>query len=200
MAGNDGAKSTSKPTGYLFAQSLGYSCIKPSTLDYRAATAVAAATRFATKKEIETEWRYIKSKTEYKNYKPAIWDGLTNLDLSDAAIDNLCYQRLNDNQTVLTRAFPAFESWPADAQLALLSMAWAMGPGFSRSWPQFSAACRELDFYCAADYCQMNDATNPGLVPRNRANKILFTNAAIVRAVPDRYTASTLYYPRVLVS
>jgi hypothetical protein len=63
-------------------------------------------------------------------------------------------------------------------------MAWAMGPGFN--FPMFQAACGKKDdagnpapdFRAAADQCHMDETGNPGLAPRNVANKQLFLNAA----------------------
>ena len=98
--------------------------------------------------------------------------------------------------------FQSFDTWPADAQLALLSMAWAMGPGGPGGFPHFRAGCQALDFKTAAAQCQMNAAGNPGLVPRNQANVTLFSNAAIVLAgeAKGSFQRPTLYYPRVLTS
>ena len=61
-------------------------------------------------------------------------------------------------------------------------MAWAMGPAGPGAFPTFRAACQKLDFKTAAAECKMNEAGNPGLVPRNQANVTLFSNAAIVLA------------------
>jgi hypothetical protein len=48
----------------------------------------------------------------------------------------------------------------------------------------------------------MNEAGNPGLIPRNQANFTLFSNAAIVLAgeAQGGLQSSSLYYPRVLTT
>ncbi len=48
----------------------------------------------------------------------------------------------------------------------------------------------------------MNEAGNPGLHPRNLANAVLFSNAAVVLAGEAQrgYQRSTLYYPRALAT
>jgi hypothetical protein len=81
-------------------------------------------------------------------------------------------------------------------------MAWAMGPAGPGQFPHFSAACQRLDFNAAAAQCKMNEAGNPGLVPRNQANFTLFSNAAIVIAAkaPGGLQRSNLYYPRTLTA
>lgn len=103
---------------------------------------------------------------------------LSDLRLSDASIDSLIASKLASNESILRTRFPGYDAWPADAQLGLLSMAWAMGPAFH--FPKFMAAVNQVrpDFRTAATESHMNDVGNPGLTPRNAANYQLFTNAA----------------------
>lgn len=90
----------------------------------------------------------------------------------------------------------AFEQWPADAQLATHSLAWACGPAFR--FPKCEAALRRLDFATAAVESFMpEEKTISGLRPRNKANRMLFRNAAIVQTT-DGLDPSVLYYPRDL--
>jgi GH24 family phage-related lysozyme (muramidase) len=157
----------------------------------------------ATRAEIEAEWTLIKrdhtlAKKGHKACAP-----LTHLELSNTTIDALITTRLTQNESFLKRqkAFTDFEDWPADAQLGLLSMAWAMGPGFSVHWPKFSAACAAADFDAAADNCHMSETGNPGVRKRNLADKTLFSNGAAVLAGERDgfYTRATLYYPTLLM-
>ena len=48
----------------------------------------------------------------------------------------------------------------------------------------------------------MNEAGNPGLIPRNQANVTLFSNAAIVLAGAAQASLerANLYYPRALTA
>ena len=64
-------------------------------------------------------------------------------ELGDDAINDLIQKRLSDNESFLKRhsPFADFEDWPADAQLAVLSMAWAMGAGGVLGFSKFCAAC-----------------------------------------------------------
>jgi GH24 family phage-related lysozyme (muramidase) len=109
-------------------------------------------------------------------------EAITDLRLPDDAIDELVWARVTTNEAVLTRSFADFALYPADAQLGLHSMAWALGAAFAPRWPRFSAAVRALDFATAADECRMREVGNPGVVPRNDANQQLFRNAAAVLA------------------
>jgi hypothetical protein len=157
--------------------------------------------------EITTEWNLIKDKDNklqlrtkgHRACKP-----LTKLMLTRDAINDLCAKRLQNNEAILKKvsAFAAFDDWPADAQLALHSMAWAMGPAFAQHgrWPSFRNACASADFDTAAEKCKMSEVGNRGLIPRNRANVRLFQNAAAVLAGESDgfYTRDTLYFPMML--
>lgn len=152
----------------------------------------------ASKADITAEWKKIKGDPKLAHQGSLACKGITNLELSDDAINALIGQRLQQNEAYLVKQTPFknFEQWPADAQLALLSMAWAMGPGGPPQFTTMAAACEKLDFGKAAANCRMDETGNPGVVPRNRADKILFENAAAVVATPLNF--SVLYYPAVL--
>jgi hypothetical protein len=156
----------------------------------------------ATPDQITAEWQTIKNDLSLATRGFKACEPITQLELSDDAIDALIIDRLTKNESFLKRQqwFQNFETWPADAQLGLLSMSWAMGPGGPGAFPQFRAACQNLDFKTAAAECKMNEAGNPGLIPRNQANVTLFSNAAIVLAggPQSSFERATLYYPRAL--
>jgi len=161
----------------------------------------------ATRAEIEAEWKLIKSKPELAKKGHRACDPLCTLELDAAAIDRLIAAKLSSNESFLKHQpwFKDFDRWPADAQMGLLSMAWAMGPGFGAKWPRFRSACQRQDFAdtkdSAAENCKMSEAGNPGVIPRNRADKKLFENAAAVIAgeADHIYMRSILYYPTVLL-
>jgi hypothetical protein len=152
--------------------------------------------------QIAEEWQTLKNNTALATKGCKACELVTQLELSDDAIDSLILERLAKNESFLKRQpwFEKFDNWPADAQLGLLSMAWAMGPGGPAEFPNFRAACQKLDFHSAATECKMNETGNAGVVPRNQANFTLFSNAAIVLA--DAALAGlqppTLYYPKLL--
>ncbi|GAB3894262.1 lysozyme [Spirosoma agri] len=148
---------------------------------------------------IEAEWKLLKGKQELAKLHHRACAKLTNLELSEDAINKLIQKRLQQNESFLKRQIPFqnFDNWPADAQLAILSMAWAMGPGNLHKWTLFAGGCKRMDFDTAAENCRMREAGNPGVIPRNKANKHLFQNAAAVLAgeADGFYQISTLYYP-----
>lgn len=147
---------------------------------------------------ISAEWRKLKAMPALAARGYQACRTVTELRLSDSDISALVRQRLASNEVGLESAFSEWEVWPADAQLGVLSMAWAMGSGFTATWPRFTAACRAKDWLAAAADCRMREAGNPGIVPRNRANQLLFGNAHEVAA--QSLDPSRLFYPEVLQS
>ena len=111
-------------------------------------------------------------------------EAITTWRISDADINTLVNGKLHTNETFLEgRAdFANLQNWPADAQLGLFSMAWAMGPAFR--FPRFQAAVAAEDWFTAAAESHMDDSNNPGLVPRNVQNGVLFSLAAWNAAPP----------------
>ena len=150
----------------------------------------------ATETQISEEWRRIKGDPTLSTRGYKACESLTQLRLDDNAVNALIASRLAGNEASLKKklAFAHFDTWPADAQLGLLSMAWALGPGGPSSFPRFAAACRELDFVTAAGECTISEQGNPGVAPRNRANRILFRNAAVIRTGAG-YDPARMYYP-----
>jgi hypothetical protein len=75
------------------------------------------------------------------------------------------------------------------------------GPGGPLKFPKFSAACEKQDFDAAAENCNISELGNPGVVPRNRANQLLFRNAAAVIAGESDFgfQRSMLVYPQMLL-
>ena len=148
----------------------------------------------ATTDEIRSEWRLLKGRSADLGKKGhRACESITALRLTESAIDDLVRSKVHTNETFLKKTFPDFDEWPADAQLGMLSMAWAMGPAFTAKWPGFTKACIAHDWTAAAANCRMNETGNPGIVPRNNADVLLFSNAAVVAASGGDVT--TLWWP-----
>jgi GH24 family phage-related lysozyme (muramidase) len=147
----------------------------------------------ATKDEIRAEWTSLKAKTDLatKGYKAC--ESITNLRLTDPGMDSLVDSKLTLDETALKKSFPNWDEWPADAQLGVLSMAWALGAGFAAKWPKFAAAAKAGDWVTASSNCAIDTTGNPGVVKRNDADIKLFKNAAAV--IAKKLDASKLYYP-----
>lgn len=156
----------------------------------------------ATQDEIRADWQAVKGRPDLATARDYLkqFDNLTTLMLTDDSIDQLVLSKLDSNVTTLknTAEFADLDNWPADAQLGLFSMAWAMGPAFGPGFPSFRAACAAKDWNTAATQSHMNDTNNPGLTQRNAANYTLFSNAAQVVAQGLDFTV--LQYPADLAS
>lgn len=148
----------------------------------------------ATQQEIIAAWNAVKN-SGANGTGGGNQGGLSDLRLDDDGIQQVIAQKLTNNESILRQNFPMWDSLPADAQLGLLSMAWALGPAFH--FPKFQAALNQTmpDWDTAALQSWMKDSSrgspasldddpsnyppdlNAGLRPRNLANRQLFLNA-----------------------
>ncbi|MEE1736135.1 hypothetical protein PUR49_06345 [Streptomyces sp. BE147] len=122
--------------------------------------------------EITAEWAVVKA-----------GGTVTTLHLSDAGIDTLVTKRLDQNEAVIRTLFAGFDTWPADAQLGVLSMAWGLGPnGLGPSqFPKFHLAVGARKWFAAALQCNMGGS---GLGKRNAVDRGLFRNAGVSEEPP----------------
>lgn len=133
----------------------------------------------------------------------------TTIRLTPAGVLALVTQRLEQDWAYLVGAFPAIETWPADAQLFALSIAWAEGPAWDKENPNLTRVLRlsPPDFLAAiahtpdaahpgqylAAAADISTKGNPGIVPRNAQNELALSNAQLVQ---DRgLDPSVLYWP-----
>ena len=131
----------------------------------------------ATVDEIAAEWQLLKDDPSLAEAGHLACEPLTHLMLTEADIDALVSGKLSQFESVLrqTPAFADLDNWPADAQLGLLAMAWALGPAFGPRWPKFSAACAAQDWRGAAA-----EAFSSDFAPRRHEVHLkLFENAAV---------------------
>lgn len=156
----------------------------------------------ATTNEISAEWLRIKDLPPDRFGRTAAQRGhlyaepFTTLRLTDAGLRSSLDKKLEQMDDYLRMRFSGYEQWPADAQLAVLSLSWACGPAFR--FPRLEAALSALDFEVCATEIRMDETGNPGLVPRNKANHTLMLNAAYsAGAVLD---PDMLFWPRDMSS
>lgn len=149
---------------------------------------------YAMRAEIVGEWNRLKaSKTAVKlGHRYAA--KMTQLRLDKEDVQRLVLSKLAMNDALLSRRFRAWESWPADAQMAIHSLSWATGTAFA--FPKLERALNAEDFVTASNEVKMNETGNPGLKPRNAANRILLLNAAYV--VSRGMCREMLYWPEEL--
>lgn len=155
----------------------------------------------ANQEDIIAAWNIVKEHTnlEFKGYKA--FEKLTNLRITEDSVRSLVNTQLFANERLLKKTFSDIDTWSADAQLGLLSMAWGLGAGFATQWPKFRTACQNEDWDTAAEECRISEVGNPGVKPRNNANQTLFSNAARVQELEDSfgYQREVLYYPTILL-
>lgn len=120
------------------------------------------------------------------------YPGLTNITLDMDGINTLVSNKMASNEKRLIANYPNWNQLPADAQMAMMSMGWGMGPDFypaikSNGVPVFQAfkTCIDVqDFAGAAVHCIFaggGSVTDPK--SRNHDNVIMFNNAAAVKKV-----------------
>lgn len=148
----------------------------------------------ATKAEIAAEWNRVKGLQDMRMRGGMAFKPFTNLHLDSLGIEEVVSWRLRLNEDILRQRFAAFDRWPSDAQLATHSVAWACGAHFR--FPLLERALRAEDFSIASLECSMNETGNPGLKPRNVANRIMYRNAG--RVMHDSLDPEPLYWPRDL--
>jgi GH24 family phage-related lysozyme (muramidase) len=131
--------------------------------------------------EIKAAWQNLKDNREA--LKKLHWKLAApythGLRLPDAAVDDLMVERLKASVAWLQRTFPKWDEFPADAQLGIVSMAWAAGANFTAKFPTFTLAAKAGNWARCADECRLREKGNPGVVPRNLADHYLFLCASV---------------------
>lgn len=173
--------------------------------------------------EIEAGWHRVKARKDLASHGGGAFKGIAGIHLSDDGIAEVVGRKLDDVDRSLARRFDGYaDLWPADATLAAISMAWAMGAGAFAKYPRFCAAVNDLDFCTAAAECWIGpklvrgddgkavpappgtpvselvpDPRNPGVHPRNLANVHLLENAE--RVISLGADLEELHYPDSLL-
>lgn len=149
--------------------------------------------------EVSAQWHNVKAIKGKTNAPVNFWRDHSNINLAVDELNAFAYTvllRFEQALKVLPE-FRLYETWPADAQLGVLSMAWAMGPDKFKQFVKFRLALDSMDWVRAAAECKMDDTHNPGLVNRNKANYQLFMNAAAMDRLGSNVTV--LQYPKTIV-
>lgn len=134
--------------------------------------------RPATADEIRGEWISVKNRVALAKQGHRAAEHVTTLRLTDEGVQQVVSRTLATFEAELRRTYPEWDSWPADAQLATLAMAWACGTGFGRTFKRLHTALLAQDWATASQQCQISTKGNAGIVPRNRAMKQLYFLAA----------------------
>jgi hypothetical protein len=135
--------------------------------------------------QVQADWLHLKrNETALRHRSLAVQATFTTVRLDRAACEALVFDTLEDMANHLARAhFPAFASFPADGQLGILSLAWAAGSDWPRKFPRCKASILAGRWDEAAIEGQLSTIAadghtpNPGVIPRNRAQRLCFANA-----------------------
>lgn len=148
----------------------------------------------ASSTEIAADWTRVKGEIHLASRGHRAAESYSKIRLSDAAIDRLVFDRLAVNDLIMASTFDGWDAMPADAQLGILSMCWALGAAaIPIKFPRFTAAVRARNWAEAARQSPIRTEGNPGIIPRNAANRICFDNAAKMQAAQD--AALQVYWP-----
>lgn len=160
--------------------------------------------------EVTDAWNTVKG--AWPGTQSVACASLTGVRLTQQALDELLMQTVNGYYGHIKGVYPTFDAWPADAQLALLSICWAWGPGFAAVWDRsypgnlgtaFNNAVNapKPDFVKAGAIMRQasqihEEAINPGIIKRDEGTQSMFGNAAGV--VAKGLDFNSLVYPSIL--
>lgn len=133
------------------------------------------------RKRIAAEWSIVTEAKLLMPLGPQGFDDITTLMLDDDDITNLVVQDAMAIESDLkrTQAFADFAQWPADAQLGVMSLAWAIEPTLlvSDLWPAFKEAVAREAWDAAAAECSLR-SSGLGLGAFKAAGTVLFSTAS----------------------
>jgi GH24 family phage-related lysozyme (muramidase) len=147
--------------------------------------------RLATPDEFRAAWHRVKSDPNAAKRGHLYAKGLTNIRMSPDGMRALVTQKLEQFAAEIARKILDFDEWPADAQLGMMSLAWACGPAGALRFKFLLQSAAKRDWAAAAMHSQFQ-----GNKDRNAAHKICFRNAA--KAGSMGYDPACLFYPRTL--
>lgn len=142
--------------------------------------------------QVQVGWQAVKNMQDKKDLGGGVFRWFTDMRVTEASVNLLCQAELSQMYNgIQKRYLPDLDTWPADAQLALMSWAWADGEWAMPKWPKFHAACLAKDWATCALECHIDTTHNPGVVSRNAINWELF-HFAESTTTPDTVTASVI--------
>lgn len=126
------------------------------------------------------------------------YQNLTNATLSMDGLKALFLKTMLSFDAVLQKRYPTYQAAPSDAQNAMMSMAWAMGPAFN--FPAFKAAVDANDWEKAGQLSFFNGGGGSlnNRSGRNAENVIMFNNAAEVQRAGGDF--DRLFFPNGVTS
>lgn len=150
--------------------------------------------RPATRQEIIQDWQKVNNTPSLAKMHHKYAAAHSRIRLRPEGLDTLLYYQLAEDYAFLKKNhFPELDSYCADAQLAILSLAWACGANWPAKFPKTKKAILARDWTFAAAEGVINSTGNPGVIPRNAINRRCFLNA--YRVEKYELDPSVLYWP-----
>jgi len=146
----------------------------------------------ATQAEIIQDWQTVKNAhTASGTFDLPNDRKITQLKLPPLVIQDMIASRFANNEKELLKSFPGFASFPADGQMAIHGMAWAMGSAFVPvlGFHMFADAVNRGDWLAA----KAQSAFQKEAKERKAGHDKMFDNAA--KAVANKLDFGTLWYP-----
>lgn len=164
--------------------------------------------RLATRAEIAAEWHAFKAQPNLAHYPASskVVQDATTLRLTMNDVLDLVDRVLLANEATLKKVFSDWDRWPADAQMAALSMTWAVGADVFKEFGNCRASLLKGKFHevtlrpIGADgkeqpsECDISTHNNAGIIARNAQNRLCFNNAAI--SVDSGLDPEALFWPK----
>ena len=118
------------------------------------------------------------------------FEHVTEIRLDHDGINACVAHQIAANEIFMRKYFPAFDALPADAQLCLHSMAWAMGPGFAATFQKFRDEINAGQYAAAEPDAVFRGS---GVQRRIDQDKLLLGNAQAV--VDHDLSPDALWWP-----
>lgn len=133
----------------------------------------------ATPSEVSGEWLKVKNRQDMRLGGGGAFAKITTLRATRSSLGRLFRAKVDRFEADLRGIFPNWDTWPETAQIATMSMVWAMGSGnLERGFPKWVAACRDEDWAEASRQCRMSEAgQNASFRKRNDCNAEMFAQA-----------------------
>ena len=156
----------------------------------------APSGQLATPQEIRTEWHALKA-ADLRAIPAPKMRSQTKLRLKPDDIMKYTLERLQEMGRLVAHQMPQFLEFPADAQMAVMSMCWALGVArFFGLFVKCVGHLQQFDFEAAAGECKMDETNNAGIINRNVENARFLHAAAKVRLAGTDPSVLTPLRPR----
>lgn len=133
--------------------------------------------RPATANELAEDWSRVKLRQDLKLKGGMAYKDVARLRLTKDGVEHVTLKKADQFELQLRSRFPEWDTWPADAQMAVMSLTWACGAAFR--FPKLAEHLKAQDWAAASTECDI--AKDHGTIKqRNEWQRLCFGNAATV--------------------